>query len=66
MSDKAMVPVRFTKYEELMNKAVRLDTLTDIIKAEIDKGNKYPVKDEIVLSFLGLSEYKSAKENEDT
>ncbi len=66
MSNKAMVPVRFTKYEELMNKAVRLDTLTDIIKAEIDKGNKYPVKDEIVLSFLGLSEYKSAKENSDT
>ncbi len=66
MSNNAMIPIRFTRYEELMNKAVRLDALTDMIKAEIDKGNKYPIKDEVVLSFLGLSGYKSAKENDDT
>ena len=63
--NKTMVSLQFSKYEELTKKAARLDTLTEIIKGEIDKGNKYPVKDEIILAFVGLNNYKAGKENHD-
>ena len=61
--NKTMVSLQFSKYEELTKKAARLDTLTEIIKAEIDKGSTFPVKDEIVLEFIGLNNYKAGKEN---
>ena len=56
------VTITLEKYEEMSSKIARYNALHNITKSEIRKGNRYPVKDDVVLSLLGLSEYKSEME----
>ena len=56
------VTLSMTKYEDMMHKIVRFNTLVNSIKQEIDSGNKYPVDNDLVLCVTGLKAYKMKKE----
>ena len=56
------VTITLAEFKEMAMKSARYDVLRQTIKDEIRKGNRYPVKDEIVLSLVGLTEYKTDME----
>ena len=56
------VTIQAAKYEDMVNKIARFNTLINAIRQEIDSGNKYPVDNNLVLCITGLKTYKAKKE----
>ena len=62
MENNMCITLPISKYEEMVNKIAKLNFLHNFIKTEIDKGNKYPVNESVVLVVTGLANYKKDKE----
>ncbi len=61
-NNNIVVPLPFCTYEEMQKKVSRYNALRSLIKTEIDKGNNFEMKDDLVIALLGLKEYKAQKE----
>lgn len=61
MEDKT-VTLSLAKYEEMVNKIARFNTLINCIRQEIDAGKRDPVDNDLVLCVTGLKAYKTKKE----
>ena len=59
-----MISIPVSKYDEMINKIARFNTLINCIRQEIEAGNKYPVNDNLVLSICGLKAFKVKKDEQ--
>lgn len=59
-----MVCITVNDYRELVEKAVRLDAITESIKQRVDQEHYSKVDDDIVLMMTGMLNYKKPEQPE--
>ena len=59
-NDTITIPI--SKYEDMVNKIARFNTLINCIRQEIEAGKSDPVDNDLVLCVTGLKAYKIKKE----
>lgn len=62
--DENMVFVPRIEYASLLRRAALMDALADDLKIRLDRGDNYPVKDDIVMAVTGANRYKDRIKNE--
>lgn len=62
--DENMVFVPRIEYANLLRRAALMDALADDLKIRLDRGDNYPVKDDIVMAVTGANRYKDRIKNE--
>ena len=62
VTDELTITITQKEYRELLEKAVRLDTIADSIRQRVDHGHYSKVDDDIVLLMTGTFNYRKPEE----
>jgi hypothetical protein len=66
VADELTVTISLEEYRELVDKAVRLDAITDSIRQRVDEGKDYSkINDDLVLILTGTLNYEKKPEAND-